>query len=227
MFLHLVDKSKKDAMDFCEEINATLPGMMELEYEGDFPRALFVAVKESESGAKKKYALIDGEGRITVKGFETVRRNVSAIAKETQFEVIRILLSENDPKKAFEHVRKTVQDIKDKRIDTELLAIPTRLTKNVDAYDSVGPHVAAAKRMKARGIDIFPGMIVRYVVTSGKGPIRDRAKLPEEVKKGEYDPDYYINNQVIPAVENIFQVFEYSTEELTGGKKQSKLGSYM
>jgi DNA polymerase I len=80
--------------------------------------------------------------------------------------------------------------------------------------------------MQAKGIDVYPGMIISYVVTPGKGRIGDRARLLEEVKKGEYDADYYINNQVIPAVERILDVFGYSAEELAGEKKQSKLGAY-
>jgi DNA polymerase elongation subunit (family B) len=226
VFLHLENKTEQDATNFCEEINATLPGMMELEYEGEYKRALFVAVKESETGAKKKYALIDAEDNITIKGFEMVRRNVSPIAKKTQEEVLRMILADNEPDKAFAYVMQVVEDLKGKKIDVEELAIPTRLTKDPAAYDSVGPHVAAAKRMQAKGADVYPGMIIRYVVTGGKAKIRDRAKLPEEVKKGEYDADYYINNQVLPAVETIFEVFGHDAEEMVEGKKQSKLGAY-
>jgi DNA polymerase I len=226
IFLHMERKSEKDALNFCEAVNTKLPGMMELDYQGKYKRALFVAMKETDSGAKKKYALIDDKGKMTIKGFETVRRNVSTIAKRTQEEVLRIVLRDNDPKKAFAYVQGIVNDLRAKNVETDDVSIPTHLTKGVDSYDSVGPHVAVAKRLKAKGVELYPGMIVRYVVTAGKEKIRDRAKLPEEVKKGDYDPDYYINNQVIPAVEKILEVFGYSTDELTGEKKQSKLGAY-
>jgi DNA polymerase elongation subunit (family B) len=226
IFLQLLKKPVKEAHDFCEEINANLPGMMELEFQGSYKRALFVAMKGEEGGAKKKYALIDDKDKITIKGFETVRRNVSQIAKRTQEEVLRIILQDSDPKKAYEYVRKVITDLKEKKVPVEDVTIPTQLTKGIEAYDSVGPHVAAAKRLQARGVEIFPGMIISYVVTSGKEKIRDRAKLPEEVKNGEYDADYYINNQVIPAVERILDVFGYSADELAGEKKQSKLGAY-
>jgi DNA polymerase elongation subunit (family B) len=226
VFLGLKNKTKKDSEKFCEEINASLPGMMELEYEGSYKSALFVPVRATDTGAKKKYALIDEEDHITIKGFETVRRNVSPIAKKTQEKVIEIILKENAPEKAFEFVNKVIADLKNKKVDTEDLAISTQLTKSLSSYDSIGPHVAVAKRMKANGLEIFSGMIIRYVVTAGKELIRDRAKLPEEVKKGEYDVDYYINNQLLPSVESIFEVFGYRTEDLTGGKKQSRLGEY-
>ncbi|HII72806.1 TPA: DNA polymerase [Candidatus Woesearchaeota archaeon] len=226
IFLHLQKKSKKDALDFCEKINASLPGMMELEYEGMFKRALFVAIKEADAGAKKRYALIDEEGKIKIKGFEMVRRNVSQIAKKTQEEVIRMILEGEQPEKAYKYVNAVIEKLKSKKVDVKDLAIPTKLTRPIESYESIGPHVAAAKRLRAKGVEVYPGMVISYVVTAGKEKIRDRAKLPEEVKKGDYDADYYVNNQVLPAVEKILEVFGYESEELAGSKKQSKLGAY-
>ncbi|MBN2454877.1 hypothetical protein JXB11_05020, partial [Candidatus Woesearchaeota archaeon] len=56
--------------------------------------------------------------------------------------------------------------------------------------------------------------------------IRDRAKLPEEVKEGEYDAEYYINNQVLPAVGKIFEVLGYDIDGIVNKKEQSKLESF-
>jgi len=226
IFLHLNNKTEKDALKFCEEINSKLPGMMELDYENTYKRALFVAIKDSEAGAKKKYAMIDNKGKMKIRGFETVRRNVSPIAKRTQEEVLRIILGESDVKKAFSYVTQVIQDLRNKKCDVADVTITTQLTKGIEAYESIGPHVAAAKRLHAKGVEIYPGMMINYVVTVGKDKIRDRSKLPEEVKDGEYDAEYYISNQVVPAVATIFEVFGYGPEELTGGKKQSKLGAY-
>jgi DNA polymerase elongation subunit (family B) len=47
------------------------------------------------------------------------------------------------------------------------------------------------------------------------------------VKDGGYDSDYYINNQIVPAIEGIFAVFGISTDDLKEGKKKQKnLGDY-
>ena len=54
-----------------------------------------------------------------------------------------------------------------------------------------------------------------------KSLVRERAKLPSE--PGNYDIEYYLNNQIIPAVENIFEVFKVNTKELVDEKKQKKL----
>jgi DNA polymerase I len=80
--------------------------------------------------------------------------------------------------------------------------------------------------MQARGIEAVPGSRIEYVVTSGKEKIRDRIKLADEVKEGEYDPDYYLNNQVLPAIEKIIEVLGVNIQEIIDGKKQSRLGDY-
>ena len=41
-----------------------------------------------------------------------------------------------------------------------------------------------------------------------------------------YDIKYYLENQVLPAVENIFQVFGISIKEVIEGKKQTTLGDF-
>ena len=69
-------------------------------------------------------------------------------------------------------------------------------------------------------------MIIKYVVTEGSDIIRNRSKLPEDVRGNEYDPDYYIDNQVVPAVERIFNVLGYRREELVERKEQTKLGGF-
>jgi DNA polymerase I len=204
-----------------------LPGIMELEYDGYYPAALFVSLKANDTGAKKKYALIDDEGKIHITGFETVRRNWSDIAKEVQEKVLTIILKENDSEKALKYVSSVVNDLIDKRIPVDKVIIHTQLQKDVADYASVGPHVVIAKQLKEKGFDVVPGMIIEYVVTEGKGKIGDRVKLPEEIKDNNYDPDYYINNQVIPSVERIFEVFGYTKEDFAAKKGQSKLGSFI
>jgi DNA polymerase elongation subunit (family B) len=44
--------------------------------------------------------------------------------------------------------------------------------------------------------------------------------------KDDYDIDYYLNKQILPSVENIFEVFNVNTKELVEGKKQMKLGEF-
>lgn len=227
IFLHLEKKTKEDAKKFAESINMKLPGIMELEYEGHYPAAIFVTAKATESGAKKKYALIDDDDKIYIKGFETVRRNWSEIAKEVQEKVLTIVLKENNSEKALKYVESVVKQLTEKKIPIDKVIIHTQLQKDIESYASVGPHVVIAKRLKEKGYDVAPGMIIEYVVTEGKGRIGDRVKMPEDIKENNYDSDYYINNQVVPSVERIFEVLGYTKDDFAVKKGQSKLGSFM
>ncbi len=228
VFLILDEKTKDDTKKFVESINANLPDLMEIEYEGFYPRGIFVSAKEGAYGAKKKYALLSEDNHIIIKGFETIRRNWSFVAKETQREILNIILKEGNPKKAFDYVKDIITDLRDKKIPIEKVVIHTQLQKAISEYDSIGPHVAVAKRMINKGIPVGPGSLIKYVITKGKikEKIRDRAKLPEEISKDDYDSDYYINNQIIPSVEKIFEVLGFEKDDLINSLNQSKLDTY-
>jgi len=228
IFLVLDEKTNEDAKKFVESINASLPGLMEIEYEGFYPRGIFVSAKEGTYGAKKKYALLSEENHIIIKGFETIRRNWSIIAKETQREVLNMVLKEGNPKKAFDYVKEIIEKIRKKEVPIEKVIISTQLQKSISEYTSFGPHVAVAQRMVERNIPVGPGSIIKYVITKGKekDKIRDRAKLPEEINQNDYDDDYYINNQIIPSIEKIFEVLGFYKEDLVNSPNQSSLNKY-
>tara|TARA_Y100000310_G_scaffold281722_1_gene302380 strand:- start:19553 stop:22003 length:2451 start_codon:yes stop_codon:yes gene_type:complete len=226
LFITLQEKSKQDALAFAEKINQELPGLMELEFEGFYPSGIFVSAKAGAFGAKKKYALLDESGTLKIKGFESVRRNWSSIAKEVQENVLGIILKENDNEKALAYVKKVVDDLRNKEIPMEKVIMHTQLKKDISEYDARGPHVAVAQRLRNQGVNVGPGSLISFVVTQGSDIIRNRSKLPEEVKENNYDSDYYVNNQVVPAVERIFNVFGYSKEELLETKDQTKLEGF-
>ena len=226
VFLALGNKTRKDALDFLKEFNRGLPSLMELELEDFYNAGIFVMRRGEIKGAKKKYALVNKEGDIKVRGFETVRRDWSYIAKETQNKVLEMILKENDKKKALVYLKKIISNVRNKEIPLDMMIIQTQLKKELEDYEQIGPHVAVAQRMRRKRMFVGPGLIIRYVITEGKGMIRDRAKLPEECEEKEYDADYYINNQLLPAVVRIFEVLGYKKEDLLESKEQSRLESF-
>lgn len=225
VFLTLGRKTIEDTKKFSEMVNMELPGLMELDYEGFYKRGIFVSAKEGRQGAKKKYALISDKG-IKIKGFETVRRNVSVIAKEVQRNVLEMVLKEGNAEKALGYVKESVIKLMEKKIPTEKVLISTQLTKKIEDYRTVASHVAVAKRLKQLGVDVGPGSLIKYLIVEGKGRISDRARLLQEVEKGEYDAQYYINNQILPSVEPIFNVLGIKKDELSDLKQQSKLKKF-
>lgn len=214
VFIKMKDTNVEKALKFLETVNSQLPESMELEFEGFYPRGLFVT--------KKKYALIDDKKNFITKGLEIVRRDWANIAKKTQQEVLEIILKEGSPEKAAEVIKEVTQELKKREVDPSDLIIYTRLTMPLSQYKAMAPHVFIAKKMRERGEDVGVGSTIAYIVTEGKGLIRDRAVLYDEfVKKGlPYDADYYIENQVLPAVMRIMTAFGYSKDGLTYQKTE-------
>jgi len=227
VFLLLEGHTKQDALDLVAHINKELPGLMELEYEGFYLSGLFVSLKSAQSGAKKKYALLGEDQNITIKGFETVRRNWSFIAKDVQRTIIEIVLKEKDIEKARRYVREVVDKLRTNKIPKDKVVIHTQITKPLESYANIGPHVAAAKQMREKGSEPTPGSIIKYVVTKGEGKIRDKVKLAEEATQDEYDGEYYITHQIIPGVERIFAVLGVHVDEFSKKTTQTGLGGYL
>ncbi len=216
---------KKEVEPFVEKINKQLPGVMNLELEGFFKRGIFVT-KESGEGAKKKYALIDYKGNLKIVGFEYVRREWSSIAKETQKSVITSVLAEGNPEKALKKIIETINILRDGKARNSDLVVFTQIKRNLNKYVAIGPHVAAAKKAVVKGKEIEVGSVIGYIITKSGKSISDKAQLQEYVNEGNYDADYYIEHQVIPAVIKIMRELGYSKEDLIQGGKQHKLSSF-
>lgn len=220
----LGNRTQKDALDFLKKLNSELPGIMELELDGFFERGLWVTTRAGVTGAKKKYALIDKKGVMKIRGFETVRRDWCGLAREVQNKVIRQILKDGNESKALEYVKGVIKKIKEREINKDDLIIRTQLKKPISEYKAVSPHVIAAKKMQEQEIPISQGNLVEYYIAETKDKkklVRDKVKLPGE--KGKYNVEYYLEHQVLPAVENIFQVFGVDVKEIIDGSKQDKL----
>jgi DNA polymerase I len=218
--LFVVAPGKKDKIpEFLKHVNDTLPGILELEYEGFYRRGIFVT--------KKRYALIGEDDRITIKGLEFVRRDWAPLTRSTQREVLEVLLKEASPEKATEIVRKVIERVRNREVSIEDITLYTQLTKSISSYKSIEPHVVAAKKLIERGRDAHPGMIIRYVIVKGPSKmISKRAEPAEFVSIEDYDPEYYIENQILPAVIRIFEAIGYSKDYLKDGIKQESIDKW-
>ncbi|MBP1946684.1 DNA polymerase I [Methanobacterium petrolearium] len=203
--------------NFLISVNQELPPGMELEFEGFYERGFFVT--------KKRYALIHDD-KIVVKGLELVRRDWAPVAKKTQEKVMMAILKDGSPKKAAKIIKEVIERIKNGEIPLEDLVIHTQLTKNPDKYQQMAPHVLAAKKAIKRGRKVGRGSIIRYVVVKGKSPISQRAEPLEDADVANYDPSYYIDNQVLPAISRIIDSLGYSHDEIVHKEKQSNLDAF-
>lgn len=222
----LGDKTKEDAIKFVREYNSKLPESMELELEDFYTRGVFVGKKTDKeaAGAKKKYALISESGRIKIRGFELVRRDWSRVARDTQRRVLEIILKEGDKDKAAAAVRQVITDLKEGKVPISDVVINTQIRKGIDSYDIASPEIAAARKAVKAGFktkDEVERSVIGYVITKKGSSISDKAYL--EGMAQDYDPDYYINKQVLPATMRILKELNFNEEELKGLGTQKKL----
>ncbi|WP_459201933.1 DNA-directed DNA polymerase [Methanococcus sp. CF] len=209
----LLEKTK----EFLKTINDELPGEMELEFEGYFKRGIFVT--------KKKYALIDENEKITVKGLEVVRRDWSNVSKNTQRNVLNALLKEGSVENAKKVIQDTIKELKNGNVNKEDLLIHTQLTKRIEDYKTTSPHVEVAKKILKSGNRVNIGDVISYIITSGNKSISERAEPIETAK--DYDTNYYIENQILPPVIRLMEALGITKDELKDSKKQYTLHHFL
>jgi len=221
-------KTEKQTLDFLKKLNSKLPGIMELELEGFFKKGLWVLKRTGTVGAKKKYALIDKNNKIKIRGFETVRRDWCQLARKVQNDIIKLILEDGNEKNALSYVREIIKKVKGRNVNKDSLIIKTQLKKPLYDYKAISPHVIAARKMQEQKIPVSHGDLIEYYIAESKEKkklVRDGVKLPDE--EGEYDIQYYLEHQILPAVENIFQVFGIDIKELMNSKNQGKLSKWI
>lgn len=218
-----IEKLKEDLY----KINASLPKAMKLELENIYQSGIFVQSRDKEKSAKKRYALLDYNGNLKIKGFEYVRHDWCLLVKETQKEILKIILIENNSNKALKHLQYIISDLKNKEISNSKLIIQTFLHKPVEKYKTLNPAMSAVVNAKTKGKKIKVGDLIEYIITNkAVKTISEKSQLAEFVKEKDYDSDYYINNQLLPAILPILDEINITKEELLTNTKQKGLGEF-
>jgi DNA polymerase I len=94
----------------------------------------------------------------------------------------------------------------------------------MDSYDAKSPELGAAIKAVEKGYKRKEEMehsVISYVITKHGSSISDKAELEEFAK--DYDPEYYINNQVIPATMRILKELDFKEDELKNFGTQKRL----
>ncbi|MBU5557791.1 MAG: DNA-directed DNA polymerase [Candidatus Aenigmarchaeota archaeon] len=199
---------------FLKRVNAELPGMLELDIQGYYKRGIFIPLETKLGAAKKKYALIDKDGKLTIRGLERVRGDWSQLARTTQEKVLRLVLAKKDIKGAIKVVKSAIAKLKAGKVPLHDLAIYESLSKPLSAYKVISPHTVVAHKMIERGRAVGVGMVMIYVITKGKGPISKRAEPIEDVSLNDIDIDYYIEKQIIPPSLRVLAAVGVGREQL-------------
>lgn len=218
-----LDEAEELGKRICEFVSERLPGTLELDFDKLFKTFLIMT--------KKRYAgwcfsREDGNwvDTIITKGIETVRRDWCDLVSETQQKVLEFILKKGDVKSATRYVQEIIIKLKRNEIPLEKLTIVKSITKPLDEYEGIQPHVEVAKKIAKRDPARAPkiGDRVSFVIVAGNAMLSKRAEDPEFVKEKnlQLDWDYYLSNQILPAIERILNAVGVTKEELLGGGHQ-------
>ncbi len=220
------DEAKRVGEEICKYVSEKLPGTLELDFDKIF-RTFLILTKKRYAGWC--FSLENGQWKdeIVTKGIETVRRDWCEIVSETQQKVLELLLKKGDVKGATRYVREVIEKIKRNEIPLEKLTIIKSITKSLDSYDGVLPHIELAKKLAKREPSNAPkvGDRIGFVIVAGNAMLSKRAEDPEYVREHhlQLDWNYYLTNQILPAIERIMQAIGVTRTELLGGGHQIKI----
>jgi len=218
-----VEKAFKTGTEISQLINEEIHHLLDMKVESVFKTLLILS--------KKRYAgwnfePIDGgwEDSIITKGIETVRRDWCDLVSETLQEVLETILKEQDVKKSVKIVRDNVEKIKNGKMDMDKLIITKSISKSLKSYKGIQPHIELVRKMRERDPASAPGIgdRVGFVIVKGLQMLSKRAENPEYAKKHGLMPDskYYIESQLLPPLERVFEALNVNRSDLTGVGKQ-------
>jgi DNA polymerase I len=209
-------------------INEELENVVKMKIESIFKTIIILTKKRYAGWSFEKRGGV-WEDKIIMKGIETVRRDWCDLVSETLYAVLEIILKEQDPKKAFNYVRGVLKQIQRNEIPIEKLVITKSISKPLRSYKGVQPHIELVKKMRKRNPTDAPGVgdRVGFVITQGLQLLSNRSEDPAYVKEHglKIDSKYYIENQLIPPLERVFDAMGVDRSELLGMGKQTLLTS--
>ncbi len=203
-----------------------LPGKLVLEFEKIF-RSFLILTKKRYAGWSFEKNNGDWSDKIEMKGIETVRRDWPDLVTESMNVVLNIILKEGNVKKAIAYVQGEVDKLNAGTVNLKKLAVTKSITKSVDRYDGMLPHIELAKKISQRNPSQTPspGTRISYIIIRGNQMLSKRAEEPEYINEHKLNIDscYYIENQLLPPLERIFSVIGVDKGELMGKGRQCNL----
>ena len=221
--------ASKIATEIHDEMATILPPPMNLDFEAYSDRGVFLK--------KKRYAMRlvgpDGKFKLKMRGIETRRRDFTAYTVETLEQIINILLSTGDKKQAATYANLQVARIKGLASindDPELvkkLLLTKKFSRPIDGYKAMMPHIEAIKRAINRG-EAAPSIgdrIAYYVIEGRSKKISDLTELETYAHdKGlNINKKYYLEKQLIPPINRIFEAINYNWIKEESISKQKTL----
>ena len=195
----------------------------DLEYEKTFDPFLFLSKKRYVG---MLYETNPNKCKMKSMGIVLKRRDNAPCVKDCYGEVVDILMKGGTVDQAVDFVKSYLKDMVDEKIDISKLIISKSLNGFYKNPEGIA-HKVLADRMAKRDSGNKPAVGSRipfvYIKTKGKVKLQgDRVEHPDYIKKMKLKPDYsfYITNQIMKPVMQIFNLVLEQMSYFTKSKKQ-------
>lgn len=190
-----------------------LTSILELEYETHYRRFLMPTIRGSETGSKKRYAGLKGEGdneQLIFKGLESARTDWTPLAQRFQHQLYQLIFHGQDPES---YIRTIVEQTLAGQLD-EQLVYQKRLRRRLHEYQKNVPPQVRAARM-ADEINAKLGRPLQYQYRGSiEYLITVNGPEPKEYSKSPMDYQHYIDKQLKPVADAILPFIGKHFDEL-------------
>ncbi|HHP0466566.1 TPA: DNA polymerase II [Vibrio harveyi] len=191
-----------------------LNSILELEYETHYRKFLMPTIRGAETGSKKRYAGLIGEGekeRIIFKGLESARTDWTPLAQRFQNTLYQMIFHGEDPS---DYVREMVEKTNSGEFDDQLV-YQKRLRRKLHEYQkNIPPQVRAARL--ADDINAKLGRPLQY---QNRGRIEYLITVngpePHEYRNSPINYQHYIDKQLKPIADAILPFIGTDFEQLS------------
>ncbi|MDO8480379.1 MAG: DNA polymerase domain-containing protein, partial [Nanoarchaeota archaeon] len=187
---------------------------LQMEYDRVFKKFLMPRVRNSEEGAKKRYAGLveeDGKEEMVIVGLEFVRRDWTTVAKTFQMGLLEHIFHGQPIE---QYVRNFVAELRKGKMDKDLI-YKKSIRKDVSEYTkTTPPHIKAARKLGRE----LPGIIEYVMTTNGPEPL--------EKNPSPLDYEHYLEKQIKPIADAILSFQNKSFEDIISTQKQTGLSQF-
>ena len=179
-----------------------------------------------ETGIKKKYCgyyVENGEGRIDFVGMEYVHTDATDLAKRFQHEVYSKFFKGLDYKKV---AAQFVRDLRKGKYDG-MLVYRKNMTKDESGYEkTTPPHVKAARLLMQKKGSLASNTIEYVMTVASSNGKKESIPEPAGFAENPIDYNHYVEKQLRPAVEQLFELTGDSFDEMIRDRRQKALAEY-
>ncbi|MFH0829792.1 MAG: DNA-directed DNA polymerase, partial [Candidatus Aenigmatarchaeota archaeon] len=143
-----LDEATKLGETISQHVTSNLTGL-KFAFEKIF-RTFLILTKKRYAGWAWEKTPEGWKDKIEMKGIETVRRDWCDLVSITMKDVLETVLKQGDVKAASARVRGLVKDLTAGRIPLDKLTVVKGVTRALESYEGMQPHVELAKKLKAR-----------------------------------------------------------------------------